>query len=160
MDRITYTPAGLAFMQQHLEHKSSLPSLPIHTHSDLPNENRSIIRQSASKGKLDVGALRSILKDDTIAELNKLKEQTKNRAYLHVKQELMRDITANKEFLGSKAELMTRKILADERNTANLQTEIGKGRNYLSKIIGEYEAHKEEEERLRARLKEKVKLVL
>lgn len=67
MDRITYTPAGLAFMQQHLEHKSSLPALPIHTHSDPPNENRSVLRQSASKGKLDVSALRSILKDDTIA---------------------------------------------------------------------------------------------
>lgn len=113
MDKITYTPAGLAYMQQHLEHKSSLPALPIYNHLDPSVENRSMIRQSASKGKLDVSALRSILKDDTIAEINKLKEQTKNRAYLHVKQELMRDITANKEFLSSKAEMMTRKILAD-----------------------------------------------
>lgn len=72
----------------------------------------------------------------------------------------MRDISANKEFLNSKAENMTRKILADERNSANLQSEIGKGRNYLSKIIGEYEAQREEDERLRARLKEKVKNVL
>lgn len=67
MDKITYTPAGLAFMHQHLEHKSSLPALPTLSHADNFQENRSMLRQSASKGKLDVGALRSILKDDTLA---------------------------------------------------------------------------------------------
>lgn len=89
--------------------------------------------------------------------MNKLKEQSKNRAYLHVKQELMKDIAAaNREFLNSKAENMARKMLAEDKGNS-LNTEIGKGRNYLSKIMGEYESRKEEDERLNARLKERVR---
>lgn len=159
MDKITYTPAGLAFMQQHMSHQSSLPALPNCSHPE-PSENRSMLRHSGTKGKLDVGSLRSILRDDTIAEVNKLKEQTKAMAYLHVKQELMRDITGGREFLNSKAKDMARRMLADEKNSQFLQTEIGKGRNYLGKLIGEHEARMDEDERLRARLKERVKAVL
>lgn len=92
--------------------KPSLPVLHSHLQAD-NNENRSIMRHSASKGKLDVASLRHILKDETIAEVNRLKEQTKTRAYLHVKQELMKDIAGEREFLNNKAEGMVRKMLAD-----------------------------------------------
>lgn len=113
MNKITYTSAGLAFMQGHTPHQSSLPALPPINAVETSVESKSMLKNSSSKGRLDVAALRSILKDDTIAELNKLKEQTKNRAYMHVKQELMRDISANKEFLNSKAEGMARRMLSD-----------------------------------------------
>lgn len=137
MDKITYTPAGLAFMQENIGRQPSLPSLPSHFLAET-NESKSIIRHSNSKGKLDVVSLRSILKDETIAEVNKLKEQTKTRAYLHVKHELMKDIAGEREFLNNRAEEMTRKMLADEKNRPFLQTEIGKGRNYLSKLVGDH----------------------
>lgn len=51
----------------------------------------------------------------------------------------MRDITANCNFLESRAEGMARRMLADERTGATLQTEIGKGRNYLSKLVSEHQ---------------------
>ena len=67
-------------------------------------------------------SLRNILKDDTIAEINKLKEKTNNRAYMHVKQELMKDISHHKEFLGAKASIMARKMLAENSSSQNMQT--------------------------------------
>ena len=76
---------------------------------------------------------------------------------MQVKHELMRDISNSKEFLQTKAENMAKKMLAEIPNNQQLQTEIGKGRNYLSKIVGEYEAQKEEDEKLWIRLKERAK---
>ena len=50
----------------------------------------------------------------------------------------MKDIAGEREFLNNRAEEMTRKMLADEKNRQFLQTEIGKGRNYLSKLVGDH----------------------
>lgn len=69
-----------------------------------------------------MASLRNILKDDTIVEINKLKEQTNNRAYMHIKQELMKDINHHKEFLGSKASNMARKMLTENSPNQNMQT--------------------------------------
>ena len=65
-----------------------------------------------------------------------MKEQTNNRAYMHVKQELMKDIGHHKEFLGSKASAMARKMLTENSSSQNMQTELSQGKNYLSKILG------------------------
>ena len=92
MDKITVTPIGAGYMTQLFG--NHLPSLNRH-HSDTNTQNKTIYKQP-SKGKLDVASLRSILKDDTLAEINKLKQQTNNRAYIYVKHELMRDIASNK----------------------------------------------------------------
>ena len=70
MEKITDTPIGAGYMQQ-LCGTTTLPSLNRH-HSDTNIENKTIYKQP-SKGKLDVASLRSILKDDTLAEINKLK---------------------------------------------------------------------------------------
>jgi regulator of replication initiation timing len=51
-------------------------------------------------------------------------------------------------------------MLGEDRAGVSLQTEIGKGKNYLNKLVGEYESRRGEEERLRARLREKVRVVL
>lgn len=79
---------------------------------------------------------------------------------MHVKHELMKDIPPNKEFLNSKAEAMTKKMLLEIHTNQQLQTEISKGRNYLSKLVGEYESQRGEDDRLKTRLKEKVRVVL
>jgi hypothetical protein len=41
---------------------------------------------------------------------------------MHVKHELMKDIPPNKEFLNSKAEAMTKKMLLDIHTNQQLQT--------------------------------------
>jgi len=38
---------------------------------------------------------------------------------------------------------MAKKMLAETSNCQHLQTEVSKGRNYLSKLMGEYEVQKE-----------------
>ena len=50
----------------------------------------------------------------------------------------MRDIAEGKEFLYAKADAMARRMLGEDRKGANLQTEIGKGKNYLSKLVVDY----------------------
>jgi len=64
MDKITITPSGTSYMQLHFA-STQLPALSRQS-SDLQLENKTFSKQS-SKGKLDVAALRNILKDDTIA---------------------------------------------------------------------------------------------
>ncbi len=65
----------------------------------------------------------------------------------------MRDITASCNFLEARAEVMARRMLAEERPGGTLQTEIGKGRNYLSKLVSDHQTRLEEEEQLRLRLR-------
>jgi hypothetical protein len=50
----------------------------------------------------------------------------------------MRDIAEGKEFLNAKAEIMARRMLGEDKLGSNLQTEIGKGKNYLSKLVVDY----------------------
>ena len=64
MDKITITPSGVSYLQQHFS-ATHLPTLNRQS-SDVQLENKTFTKQS-SKGKLDVAALRNILKDDTIA---------------------------------------------------------------------------------------------
>jgi hypothetical protein len=70
--------------------------------------------------------------------LSRVREQREVRAFRQIKEELLRDTGSRKEFLSGKAETLTRRILAeDERGSSgrNLTIEVGKARNYLSKII-------------------------
>jgi hypothetical protein len=133
MERVTLTAAGAIYLQQHFG-GNHLPSL--HRNSSENNLETKTLTRQPSKGKLNAASLRSILRDDTISQVNKLKEQTNNRAYLHVKHELMKDIPASRDFLASKASTMARKMLSDDNSGNQLQTEIGKGRNYLNKLVG------------------------
>lgn len=54
----------------------------------------------------------------------------------------MKDITESKEFLNAKADIMARKMLVEDKLGSSLQTEIGKGKNYLSKLVGDYQARR------------------
>lgn len=72
----------------------------------------------------------------------------------------MKDIAGEREFLNNRAEEMTRKMLADEKNRQFLQTEIGKGRNYLSKLVGDHAIKMSEDEKLLARLRERTRVAL
>lgn len=53
---------------------------------------------------------------------------------------------------------MAKKMLSETSSSQYLQTEVSKGRNYLSKLQGEYEMQKEEDDRLKLRLKDKVRV--
>lgn len=154
MDRITITSVGKSYLQQNFSH-TQLPTLP-RNHHDKPTETATIPRHS-SKGKLNVASLRTILRDDTINEVNRLKEHTRTQACLYIRQELMKDISGSRPFLNAKAESMTKKMMGEYGPSQQIQSEIGKGRNYLCKLVGEHELQRSEDERLRLRLREKVR---
>ena len=99
MDRITITTTGKTYLQQNFSH-TQLPTLPHNLH-DKPAETT--MHRQSSKGKLNVASLRNILRDDTINQVNRLKEHTRNQAYFYIRQELMKDITGNRPFLTAKA---------------------------------------------------------
>lgn len=67
MDKITITEAGRALLDLDGPNHMSTSHLPtIHNHQHLTThfeENKTFIKHSASKSKLDVAALRSILRD-------------------------------------------------------------------------------------------------
>jgi hypothetical protein len=52
---------------------------------------------------------------------------------------------------------MAKKILLESYCNQNMQTELSKSKNYLSKLVGEYEAQRESDEKMMFRLKEKSK---
>lgn len=55
---------------------------------------------------------------------------------------------------------MIKKMLSEIPTNQQLQTEISKGKNYLSKLVEEYESQRIEDERLKTRLREKVRTLL
>jgi len=78
MDKITITEVGRAFFD--LDHtnkmnNSHLPSINIHQQQALHEEDNKT-KHRVSKSKFDIFGLRSILRDNTLSQLNKLKEQT------------------------------------------------------------------------------------
>ena len=80
MDKITVTEAARAFFDLGNTNRMSTSQLPsININQQLAThlgENKTFAKHGASKSKLDFAALRSILKDNTLSELSKLKEQT------------------------------------------------------------------------------------
>jgi len=64
------------------------------------------------------------------------------------------------KFLSTKAEEIAHRIMNDSekhRGAKNLPIEIGKGRNYLSKIVKDFETKKEEEVKMKSFIREKLK---
>ncbi len=47
----------------------------------------------ASLTKVNMQSLRTLLKNDSIDSINRLKEQTEHKAYRYIREELMRDIS-------------------------------------------------------------------
>ena len=88
-----------------------------------------------------------------------MREQSEKRNYLKVKEELLRDISNGKQFLNAKAEQLAKKIMADKEKceTLNVGIEIGKGKNYLNKIIKDFECMQTEKLRINGVIQEKMK---
>jgi len=94
MDKITITEVGRAELNiiaaatdpMDKENSSRLPL--IYRPPQNIKENNCIESKSLTKKNLNrfnVQSLRSLLKDDTLTEINKVKEQTEHRAYRFIK---------------------------------------------------------------------------
>jgi hypothetical protein len=91
MDKLTVTEAGrveLGLVSLSLD-KENTSRFPLIYRPPL-NPNQTTTLQSKSQNKktlnrFNVQSLRSLLKDDTLAEINRVREQTEQRAYRFVK---------------------------------------------------------------------------
>ena len=89
-------------------------------------------------------------------QLQRVREQASTKAYRSIKEELLRGISNHRNFLSSKAENMTKKIMQqNERLGGSISIDVGKAKNYIGKIIKDYQERQEEDEALRKHLKVK-----
>ena len=80
------------------------------------------------------------------------------KAYQSIKNELLRDISNNRQFLHAKVEAMTRKIMEHhDKYDGRVPAEVGKAKNYLSKLIKGYQARQHQDEACLKHIKTKVK---
>jgi hypothetical protein len=108
---------------------------------------------------LSVLSLRKLLRNESVDELSRLKEQSEKRNYLKVREELLRDISNDKHFLTLKADQLAKKILADKDKCEglNVAIEISKGKNYLNKIIKDFQSMQSEKNKINDLIQERLR---
>ena len=147
------TEAGRAYLSLDSEPHHQLPTIP---QLQRTLSSTQILPSQCSHPPLDVFALRSVLKDGSVEQLQRVREQASTKAYRSIKEELLRDISNHRNFLSSKAENMTKKIMQqNERLGGSISIDVGKAKNYIGKIIKDYQERQEEDGALRKHLKVK-----
>lgn len=100
MHKLTITQSGRAYfdlaplMHQDQTNTTIFPIISKQLQSSKENiELDGKTLSKASLTKVNMQSLRTLLKNDSIDSINRLKEQTEHKAYRYIREELMRDIS-------------------------------------------------------------------
>ena len=120
MDKITTTELAKTYF----DFSQEQTHLPLIAKNSSKPSNEPSLHPKQTQGSLSVLSLRRLLQNDSVDELNKLRDKSEKRNYMKVREELLRDISNSKQFLSVKADQIAKKIMAEKEKCDGLNVSI------------------------------------